>query len=69
MSTRSNAVDVSMHLIAESRGVALLQEPVRSKEEFVGFNLRGTKHIPFKQSEEFAKLPCENVKRHLWLAH
>jgi hypothetical protein len=28
----------------------------KEKDRFVGFNLRGTKYIPFKQSEEFAKI-------------
>lgn len=33
------------------------------KDKLVGFNLRGTKYIPFKQSEEFAKLLRENLER------
>ncbi len=40
-----------------------LDESVREADKFVGFNLRGTKHIPFKKSEEFGKLLKENLER------
>jgi hypothetical protein len=33
------------------------------KDKFVGFNLRGTKHIPFTQTEVFAKMLRENLER------
>ena len=32
------------------------------KDKAVGFNLRGTKHIPFKQSEEFANALRQNLE-------
>ena len=35
----------------------------RKKDNPVGFNLRGTKYIAFKQSEEFAKVLRENLGR------
>jgi len=35
----------------------------KKKDNPVGFNLRGTKYIPFKQSEEFAKMLRENLER------
>lgn len=40
-----------------------------AKEKFVGFNLRGTKHIPFKQTEDFARLLRENLELHFRLKH
>jgi hypothetical protein len=33
------------------------------KDKFVGFNLRGTKHIPFTQTEDFARRLRENLER------
>lgn len=34
----------------------------KEKDKFVGFNLRGTKYIPFKQSEEFARVLRQNLE-------
>lgn len=49
---------------AENANVLLfLDESVaEEKDKFVGFNLRGTKYIPFKQSEEFAKVLRQNLE-------
>jgi hypothetical protein len=46
-----------------------LDESVPETDRPVGFNLRGTKHIPFKQSEEFARLLRENLEHHFKLNH
>ena len=46
-----------------------LDESVPNKDRPVGFNLRGTKHIPFKKPEKFAHLLRENLERHFKLKH
>ncbi len=54
----------------QSDVLLFLDESVaRAKEKFVGFNLRGTKHLPFAQTEDFARLLRENLERHFRLKH